>query len=394
MRRCYLLISSTGKKEGKLLEKDEPSKALIATENRSEEVNHSDELKNSKKRLEAALKNIPHESFDYDEREIKKITKKYKSYETLKKEFADLNMNVRTDYELLDQLLVKFNEMSGKESISDAEIDAIFEDLEYLVHQIDNANRFIFSGGLDKIILPNVQNQTNSQLKRHSVKLLGTLTQNNPKAQIAAFEKNLGFVLLQVLAQSSDIQEMSSVIYAFGSLVRKFPLAQKELLNKPGLKILIDLLGKNVDYKIKIKMLKLITDLIREYDEVTQFESEFDKEKLQQYKEVNIKERLEETQYCNAIDELSSENRHEYLQNLYATDDMLGVISVSKEICQPNWSSSPIFRHTILVIKNKYDRMFEDDKQNEELGNVVRTLQDLDDFLFKEEEEETESNEI
>jgi len=376
---------TSGKKEGKLLAEEKGSKKSALAISEIQKDNKSDDDSNHKQ-LKEALKNIPHDSFTYNESELKKINKKYKTYETIKQEFEQLRMSVKTDFELLDEILAKF---SAKETPSDAEINAFFDDLDYLVHQIDNANRFVQSGGLDKIILPNIQNQTNSLLKLNSIKLLGTLIQNNPKAQIAAFEKNIGFILLQNLAQSHHTQEMSTLIFAFGALVRKFPLAQKELLNKPGTKILVDILGKNAEYKVKVKILKLISDLVREYDDVTQFESEFDKEKLRQYKEVNIKEYVEESYYCSAVDELLNENRQRYLENLYATDDILSTITVMKDICHPNWSNSPIFRHNILVIMNKYDRDLQKSPKDEDLSTVVRNLQELNDYLFKEETQES-----
>lgn len=377
---------ATGKKEAKLLDDDDEKskvKALTLTEQAIEEEN---QIEQSRARIAEALKNIPDESLPFSEERLKKITRRpsyFKTYEEIKKDLKNMRIHVKSDYEIMSELFTQYEEIIESKSFTTEEIDTIFEDFEYLLHQIDNANTFINSGGLDKIVFPNLKNQSTSELKIHSTKLLGILMQNNPKGQIAAFEKNCGFLLLQLLSHSKNTKEMSSALFALGGLLRKFPLAQKEILNKPGLKILVDLLGKQVDYKIKIKCLLLLSDLIRDYNEITNVPFNGDIEKIKQYNAADIKGRLSETDYCKTMDELFNMYRREFLDSLYTTDDMLTVLMMSKDICQPVWAESPIFRHTLLIIKNNYDRIKNKALENDaDLDSVTSRLDELHEFLF------------
>lgn len=73
------------------------------------------------------------------------MRKKYRSYEELKKEFGSLNITVKTDMEILKDLVTK-----GKQQIiSNDEEGTVttLKDVEYLVHQIDNAREFVRLGG-------------------------------------------------------------------------------------------------------------------------------------------------------------------------------------------------------------------------------------------------------
>lgn len=304
-------------------------------------------------RLKDALKNIPDEGFEYSEEKLKEVTKKFRSYESIKEDVEKMNMKIKSDFQLMSELIDRYQSIEDKLELN--EYRTLFEDLEYLLHQIDNANDFVTAGGLEKIVLPNLGNQTIPELRVHSVKLLGILIQNNPKGQISAFEKNVGSMLLQMLAQSNNIStsELSSLLFAIGGLLRKFPLAQEELLNRPGLNILIALLGKQIDYKIKMKCLLLLTDLIRECDEIN---GNVDVNETKSNGATDIKSRLLTTEYCTSMINVMLVHRQDYLESLYIADEMLNVLIVSQEVCQPQWSNSSIFRHTLLAIRNNFEQ--------------------------------------
>ncbi|KAG4069773.1 hypothetical protein HA402_003214 [Bradysia odoriphaga] len=372
----------TGRKEAKLLDAEDRSEEknsalMMSAHSQDDTETPNDDPSSIHSRLKDALKNIPDEGFKYSEEKLKEITKKFRTYENIKEEFKEMNMKIKSDFQLMSDLLVKYQSIEDKLDLN--EYRALFEDLEYLLHQIDNANDFVTAGGLESVILPNLGNQTIPELRIHSVKLLGILVQNNPKGQIAAFEKNVGSILLQILAQPANIStsELSSLMFAIGGLLRKFPLAQAELLNSPGLKILVDLLGKPIDYKIKMKCLLLLADLIREYDEK-------DVENVSKTKvnhPTDIKSRLVTTEYCTIMIDLMLIHRHDYLESLYIADDMLNVLIVSKEVCEPQWSESSIFRHTLLAIKTNYEQQKNGtDFDDFELNGVVEKLDRLQTF--------------
>lgn len=381
----------SGKKEAKLLDSDDGSQdhesnkgsALIMAENPSDTT--EDGAETSRVRLEDALKGIPVDEYEYSEEKIKEITKKFKSYETIKQDMADLNMGIKTDFEIISELFIKYEDASRQKDHSIKDLKEIIDALQEMSHQIDNANEFIMSRGLEKIILPNLKNQTDTTLKISAIRLLGTIIQNNPKGQIVAFEKNTGQLLLKSLSKSSNTDELSSIIFGLGGILRKFPIAQKEILNKPGLKLLVELLNRQIDYKVKIKCLRLINDLIRDYNEVTNVPFNGDLDKIKQYNSADIKGRLSETDYCKTVDEVFTIHRRDFLDNLYSAEDILSVLMLSKDICQPVWAESPIFRHTLLVIKNNYERMRgkpEVDLDENDLENVTSSLGHLNEFLY------------
>lgn len=87
-----------------------------------------------------------------------KLKNSFRSYEELKEELKDIEMNVTTDSEILKNLFDEFEVYEDsivdgtleKDQIDD--IVQIFNDFEYLLHQVDNAQIFADMDGLVKII--------------------------------------------------------------------------------------------------------------------------------------------------------------------------------------------------------------------------------------------------
>ena len=65
--------------------------------------------------------------------EDEKIRNKYKSYEKIKEEMEELNLNVKTDYEIMKDLIFKLN---SSEKFDRSEKMAVLKDLEFYVHQV------------------------------------------------------------------------------------------------------------------------------------------------------------------------------------------------------------------------------------------------------------------
>lgn len=104
-------------------------------------------------------------------------------------------------------------------------ISRILTDFEFLAHQIDNGVEFVRLNGFHEIIYKNL-NITNDQIKEKTLKLLGSLLQNNPKVQIHALETGTISILLKILTLEESPQVKSRAVYALGCLLRRFPLAQ------------------------------------------------------------------------------------------------------------------------------------------------------------------------
>ncbi|KAM7004210.1 nucleotide exchange factor SIL1-like [Passerculus sandwichensis] len=97
----------------------------------------------------------------------KEARKKFRPIEQLKEEFEKLNMKIETDYEIMVKLISKFNSSA---STLDEKVAALY-DLEYYVHQVDNAKDFLSMGGL-RLVIEGL-NSSEASLKEHAAFVLG-----------------------------------------------------------------------------------------------------------------------------------------------------------------------------------------------------------------------------
>lgn len=316
--------------------------------------------------LEHLLQNIPSDQFEYSEDELKRIKSKFKTYDEIKADMGELKMEIKADNEIIDSLFTRYEtNLTGRENEMDDEKLVILEDLEYLVHQIDNAMKFLLSEGLEKIIMPNLINQTNIKLRMKSLNLLGSIMQNNQKAQIFVFEKNVGDHLTKYLSNSKSAEELSALIYAYGSLLRKFPFAQREILPKTGLAVLLSLLSESKNTKLNTKILTLFCDLIQEARDavIESLESptNVNRQRVEQYRAVDFENILKNSTYCEVVDNFVRLQKSEILDELDFIEKVINTCRTTHEICYDRWSESPMFRHFLLVLKHRYDGMKDND---------------------------------
>ena len=161
----------TGKKEAKLLEEETPptsvedqhTSALIHSDVRNSD--EDDGLKLDRAEIKEALKKIKNdaqESSPHSEGS-------FRSYEEIKEQMKDLEMNIKTETEIIKDLVAGYP-LLNDDSLKIASLG----DLEFYVHQYDNALDFVKMGGFKNIILPAL-NSTNSELRSAATFLLGNL---------------------------------------------------------------------------------------------------------------------------------------------------------------------------------------------------------------------------
>uniref|UniRef100_A0A1B0GIJ5 Nucleotide exchange factor SIL1 n=1 Tax=Lutzomyia longipalpis TaxID=7200 RepID=A0A1B0GIJ5_LUTLO len=350
----YRINLETGEKEAKILEeeddvaKQDGSAALTVVEN--DEIPNKENASDGPS-IEDALKNIPGDNFEYTPEQMKEIKSKFRTYEDIKHELKDkLNLDIKTDAEVITGLLKKYDEL--KKDKVNPEVIKILDELEYLVHQIDNANNFVNQNGIEKLIIPNIVNQTNSIIRTRALLLLGAVMHNNPTAQISAFERNVGDHLTRLIASTQLNDELSAAIYAIGSLIRKFPLAQKESLTKLGLSVLLDIWTRQVELKVKMKVLVLICDLVRENHDVASQQNEpteRDDEKFRQYQRVQIEKLLQEYGFCSRFEQFLISLK----TDLPKCTDSMDKHATHKGHVLRQLAESADLRHVLLVVKNR-----------------------------------------
>lgn len=156
----------TGKKEAKLLDESEQpteSSALISTvvedeekEETTTELNHAE--------LKEKLKKIKN-----DAKESVKSSESFRTYEEIKEEMKKIEQSIKTEYEIVRELVASYMKLDDDSGRQD-----ILNNLEFYVHQYDNAQDFVKMGGFKDVVLPAL-NSTNKDLRSSAAFLLGII---------------------------------------------------------------------------------------------------------------------------------------------------------------------------------------------------------------------------
>ncbi|KAA3676021.1 nucleotide exchange factor SIL1, partial [Paragonimus westermani] len=177
-----------------------------------------------------------------DEDEIQRTKRKFRSYEELRADFKSLNISVKTDLEILDDLFVQLEVKTLNENLT----LALLEELSYLLHQIDNSKYFVEKNGFRlfrKFLLTSNARIQKSVLSAMGIALQGVLLRllpirvptSNAYVKVAALRSGVMDSLcniLQMALTSTDTADqslrlLSSGLSALSALLRDFPSAQK-----------------------------------------------------------------------------------------------------------------------------------------------------------------------
>nr|XP_012229295.1 PREDICTED: nucleotide exchange factor SIL1 isoform X1 [Linepithema humile] len=272
-----------------------------------------------------------------------KIVKHFKNfYETLKEELNALKINVTSDSELLKEFFQKFQSYKNSvtagtlTSIEVEEVLDILNNLEYLLHQIDNAKVFSDMDGLTKIISPCL-NGTNNEIKSEALRLLGAAAQSNPKVQAKALENDFIQKVLHVLSTSSRIEVRSRCLFALSAIIRQFPAAQKAWIDHGGLQLFGKILYDD-QLQIQMKAMKLINDLTIERQNLQEiYDTEQRQQKMREYAITDFEQRLLRHDYCKLLSNLMVKCFKEKLNGQFSIEntDFLEVISDSMITISP-----------------------------------------------------------
>ncbi|XP_019700854.1 nucleotide exchange factor SIL1 isoform X2 [Harpegnathos saltator] len=263
-------------------------------------------------------------------------------YEIVKEELNALKINVTSDSELLKRFFQKF--LSYKNSITagtltSVEIEEVLDilnNLEYLLHQIDNAKIFSDMEGLIKIISPCL-NGTNNEIKAEALRLLGAAVQSNPKVQAKALENDFIQKVLHVLSTSSKPEVKSRCLFALSALIRQFPAAQKAWIDHGGLQLLGKILYDD-QLQIQMKAMKLINDLTIERQNLQEiYDVEQRQQKMREYAITDFEQRLLRHDYCKLLSNLMIKCFKEKLSGKFSIEnnDFLEVVSDSMITVSP-----------------------------------------------------------
>ncbi|XP_069725765.1 nucleotide exchange factor SIL1 [Phaenicophaeus curvirostris] len=303
------------------------------------------------------------------------VRKKFRPIEQLKEEFEKLNMKMETDYEIMVKLIAKYNSSA---STLDEKVAALY-DLEYYVHQVDNAKDFLSMGGLQLVI--NGLNSTEALLKEHAAFVLGAALSSNPKVQIEAIEGGALQKLLVILATEQPLAVKKKALFALSSMLRHFPYAQQQFLKLGGLQVLRSLFRQKGMETLYVRVVTLLYDLIMEKMllEASQHGGDQMEEKLQQYRQVRLVPAVVEQDWCVVVSNLLAMPEHD------TREKVLKTVSVLMGFCKERFQGDPALSSTLSLLRREYEELAAEEQREgdkdgyfkELLGSINTIIQEL-----------------
>ncbi|NXF82633.1 SIL1 factor, partial [Sclerurus mexicanus] len=302
------------------------------------------------------------------------VRKKFRPMEQLKEEFEKLNMKMETDYEIMVKLISKFNSSA---STLDEKVAALY-DLEYYVHQVDNAKDFLSMGGL-RLLLEGL-NSTEAVLKEHAAFVLGAALSSNPKVQIEAIEGGALQKLLVILATEQPLAVRKKALFALSSMLRHFPYAQQQFLKLGGLQVLRSLFRQKGMETLHVRVVTLLYDLIMEKMllEGSQHGEQME-EKIQQYRQVRLVPAVVEQDWCAVVPNLLAMPEHD------TREKVLKLVGVLMAFCREHYRGDPALGTTLGLLRSEYEELAAEEQREgdkdgyfrELLGSINTIIQEL-----------------
>ncbi|NXC29539.1 SIL1 factor, partial [Campylorhamphus procurvoides] len=302
------------------------------------------------------------------------MRKKFRPIEQLKEEFEKLNMKMETDYEIMVKLISKFNSST---STLDEKVAALY-DLEYYVHQVDNAKDFLSMGGL-RLLIEGL-NSTEAPLKEHAAFVLGAALSSNPKVQIEAIEGGVLQKLLVILATEQPLAVRKKALFALSSMLRHFPYAQQQFLKLGGLQVLRSLFRQKGMETLHVRVVTLLYDLIMEKMLLEDSQhGEQTKEKIQQYRQVRLVPQVVEQDWCTLVPNLLAMPEHD------TREKVLKLVGVLMAFCREHYRGDPALGTTLGLLRSEYEELADEEQREgdkdgyfrELLGSINTIIQEL-----------------
>lgn len=286
----------TGEREARLLQDEDGTERETLDNGRLEQgTTQIGDQKYTLDELKEAVKSMKPEKVQPIEMEELQKQKNFRSYEELKDDFEAMNAAFKTDAEIVTELVEQFHRVS---STGEDVVDLLTQ-LEYHLHQFDNAMLFCDLGAMP--VLLRCLNNSMENVRSEAALTLGSALQSNPKVQIAALENGAMNEVLRLLAMDSSMVVRKRAIYALSTMIRQFPYAQKHFLQLGGLSVLAKLFENKSAHTLQVRAITLLADLVKEkslHTEHSNLEDSTQKERVRQYQEVGLQEAMVETGWC------------------------------------------------------------------------------------------------
>ncbi|KAM9695646.1 nucleotide exchange factor SIL1 isoform 6-T6 [Trichechus inunguis] len=291
------------------------------------------------------------ESSEEDKARQAEVKQLFRPIEELKKDFAELNVVIETDMQIMVRLINKFNSSS---SSLEEKIAALF-DLEYHVHQMDNAQDLLSFGGLQVVI--NALNSTEPLVKEYAAFVLG-----------AAFSRKNGS--RHVTDPASGPGDSAIAEAGPGPSADHNPKVQVEAIEGGALQKLLVILATKQPLATKKKMFA---------EEEAELTRETSPEKLQQYRQVHLLPGLREQGWCAITASLLALPEHD------AREKVLQTLGTLLATCQDHYRQDAQLSRTLASLQAEYQALAALELQDGEeegyfqelLGSINSLLQGL-----------------
>ncbi|XP_076814739.1 nucleotide exchange factor SIL1-like [Clavelina lepadiformis] len=369
---------NNGGKWAKLMDEnsDEDRNALAQIpSNKNEELKDSSESGNVPKyridELKKALKNFKQENKSSLQPDDEQAKKSFRSLDELKEAFDQLDLQQETDVEVMKRLVATLTD--AKSSI-EAKYVAL-QDLEYYVHQIDNANDLVTFGGFD--IVHNTLNDTDVTLREEAAHVIGSAMQSNPKVQIKAIESGvLSKLLFMLSSQHEPMTVRKKCIYALSAMLRHFPLAQIKFAEHGGFAVLLELFSQQNMRQLHIKAIRLLNDITVERNNAKAATDDPQiVERRKQYNRVPMQRLINELGWCDAISSLLTSQSHS------ERETVLDAMRNMHVYCASNFQTQNV---TVLLktLKEEYKQLSDEEREEGEADGYFKLLFDITDSVL------------
>ncbi|XP_030595684.1 nucleotide exchange factor SIL1 [Archocentrus centrarchus] len=329
-----------------------------------------DELKRAMKKIKEDLKLA---SKDTDQKDS--VASQFRTVEELKKDMAQLDLLMETDVQIMRRLLDQFN---SSNSTTEQRLSILME-LEYLVHQVDNAQTLCSMGGL-KFILEGL-NSSDFRLQEGSAFVLGSALASNPAVQVEAVENGALQTLLTTLATAQQLRVKKKVLFAVASLLRHFPYAQHHFLTHGGLQVLSELFRADDGGILRTRIVAMLYDIITEKELISQagldpgLAASSHDERRRQYSKVSLKEELLEKGWCTLVPRLLEAAEHDYREKA------LRALLAMAPVCLDHYRSDSSLQASLHSLKQQYQEMSQSEmilgEENSYFAEIVELIDAL-----------------
>ncbi|XP_038651259.1 nucleotide exchange factor SIL1 isoform X1 [Scyliorhinus canicula] len=327
------------------------------------------------KELKRALKLIKQEGLvDIDESHQEKVQKTFRPIKELMEDFEAMNVVMETDMEIINKLVSKFNSTNAT---LENKVAALYN-LEYYVHQVDNAQHLTAIGGLQLVI--NALNATEPHIRENAAFVLGSALSSNPKVQIEAMEAGALQKLLMLLATDQPVAIKKKALFGFSSMLRHFPFAQQQFLKLGGLQVLGQLFQAKEMESLRIRVMTLLYDMVMEKKLIQEVHdwSTRHQEKCHQYDQVNLLPSMLEQDWCMLVPQLLMSTEHDTREKVLRTMNLM----ISS--CRSEYQAMQGLSSLLNMLRSEYEELAaEEQREGEQDGYFLGLLHSASDIIKK-----------